>query len=78
MHDGDKADRAHGTGKVKMGNAGGFAAGGTITGNVKQYENTKVVDGDRNDSAHGTKGVRMSNAGGYAKGGNVNWGKPSC
>jgi hypothetical protein len=73
MHDGDKTDRAHGTGKVKMGNAGGFAAGGTITGNVKQYENTKVVDGDRNDSAHGTKGVRMSNAGGFAKGGNVDW-----
>jgi len=73
MHDGDKTDRASGTGKVKMGNAGGYAAGGTITGNAKQYENTKMVDGDRNDPAHGTKGVRMSNAGGYAKGGNVNW-----
>ena len=73
MHDGDKTDRASGTGKVKMGNAGGYAAGGTITGNAKQYENTKMVDGDRNDPAHGTKGVRMSNAGGYANGGNVNW-----
>jgi hypothetical protein len=73
MHDGDKTDRAHGSGKVKMGNAGGYAAGGTISGNVKQYVKTKVVDGDRNDPATGTKGVRMSNAGGFAKGGNVDW-----
>lgn len=73
MHDGDKTDRTSGTGKVKMGNAGGYAAGGTITGNAKQYENTKMVDGDRNNPATGTKGVRMGNAGGYAMGGNVNW-----
>ena len=73
MHDGDKKDRAHGTGEVKDGKPGGYAAGGTISGNAKQYENTKVVDGDKHDSAHGTGGVRMSNAGGFAKGGNVNW-----
>jgi len=81
MRDGRKTDRAHGTGEVKEGNAGGFkhgghahkkhryASGGTITGNVKMYENTKVDDGDHNDPAHGTKGVRMSNAGGFKHGG---------
>jgi hypothetical protein len=68
-----KKDRAHGSGNVKMGNAGGYAAGGTISGNAKQYENTKMHDGDRNDSATGTKGVRMSNAGGFSMGGNVSW-----
>jgi len=54
MHDGDKKDRAHGTGEVKDGKPAGFAAGGTISGNAKQYENTKMVDGDKHDSAHGT------------------------
>lgn len=73
MHDGDKKDTAHGTGKVKMGKPAGYAAGGTISGNAGKYANTKVIDGDKNDSAHGTGGVRMGNAGGYAKGGNVDW-----
>jgi hypothetical protein len=81
MHDGDKTDRAHGTGDVKMGNAGGFkhgghahkkhhyAAGGTIEGNEGPYEDTMMHDGDHNDSAHGTGGVRMANAGGFKHGG---------
>ena len=73
MHDGDKADKAHGTGKVKEGNAGGYKAGGTIEGNAGKFAKTKVVDGDKADRAHGTGGVRMSNAGGFAKGGNVDW-----
>ena len=69
--DGDKADKAHGSGKVKMGNAGGYANGGTISGNAGKFLNTKVVDGDKNDPAHGTGGVKMGNKGGYAKGGTV-------
>jgi len=73
MVDGDKTDKAHGTGKVKEGNAGGYKAGGTIEGNAGKFAKTKVVDGDKADRAHGTGGVRMSNAGGFAKGGNVDW-----
>ena len=69
--DGDKKDTAHGTGVVKMGKPGGYAAGGTIEGNEGKFKNTKVVDGDKNDSAHGTGGVRMSNAGGFKHGGNI-------
>jgi hypothetical protein len=71
--DGDKTDKAHGTGKVKVGNAGGFAMGGTIKGNVGKFAKTKVVDGDKADKAHGTGGVKMSNAGGFKNGGNVDW-----
>jgi len=61
------------TGGVTMGNAGGYAAGGTISGNEAQYKNTKMHDGDKNNPAKGTGGVRMGNAGGYAKGGDVSW-----
>jgi hypothetical protein len=61
------------TGGVAMGNAGGYAAGGTINGNEAQYKNTKMVDGDKNNPAKGTGDVRMGNAGGYAKGGDVSW-----
>jgi len=61
------------TGGVTMGNAGGYAAGGTINGNEAQYKNTKMHDGNKHDHAKGTGGVRMGNAGGYAKGGDVNW-----
>jgi hypothetical protein len=61
------------TGGVTMGNAGGYAAGGTINGNEAQYKNTKMHDGDKNNPAKGTGGVRMGNAGGYAKGGDVSW-----
>jgi hypothetical protein len=69
--DGDKKDTAHGTGVIKMGKPGGYAAGGTIEGNEGKFKNTKVVDGDKNDSAHGTGGVRMANAGGFKRGGNI-------
>jgi len=64
------------TGGVTMGNAGGYAAGGTISGNEGKYVKTKVVDGDKTNTASGTSGVRMGNAGGFAKGGTVpegNW-----
>jgi hypothetical protein len=67
--DGDKNDSAKGTGKVKTGNAGGYANGGTIEGNAGKFLNTKVVDGDKNDSAKGSGGVKMGNAGGYKRGG---------
>jgi len=62
-----KKDRAHGTGEVKEGNAGGYAKGG----NVSKFVNTKMHDGDKTDKAHGTGGVKMSNAGGFKKGGKV-------
>jgi hypothetical protein len=71
--DGDKHDKAHGTGEVKEGKPGGYKMGGTIEGNAGKFAKTKVVDGDKADRAHGTGGVRMSNAGGFAKGGNVDW-----
>ena len=69
--DGDKADKAKGTGKVKTGNAGGYANGGTISGNAGKFLNTKVVDGDKTDTAKGTGGVKNGNKGGYASGGKV-------
>lgn len=69
--DGDKADKASGTGGIKTGNAGGYANGGTIKGNAGKFLNTKVVDGDKNDTASGTGGVKMGNKGGYKKGGKV-------
>jgi hypothetical protein len=71
MVDGDKNDSAKGTGKVKNGNAGGFATGGTIKGNVAKFANTKVVDGDKTDTAKGTGGVKMGNKGGFKMGGTV-------
>ena len=74
VHDGDKFDSAKGTGKVKNGNAGGYANGGTIEGNAGKYANTKVVDGDKFDSAKGTGGVKNGNGGGYAMGGTIKGG----
>ena len=73
MHDGDKFDSAKGTGKVKTGNAGGYAMGGTIEGNAGKFAKTKVVDGDKTDRAHGTKGVTEGKPAGYKKGGSTNW-----
>lgn len=73
MVDGDKNDSAKGTGGVKNGNAGGYANGGTITGNAGKFAKTKVVDGDKTNTAKGTGGVKMGNGGGYAKGGKVDW-----
>jgi hypothetical protein len=70
--DGDKTDRAHGTGAVKMGKPAGFKNGGAIEGNAKKFLN-KVVDGDKKDTAHGTGGVKMGNGGGFKSGGSTNW-----
>jgi hypothetical protein len=70
--DGDKTDRAHGTGAVKMGKPAGFKNGGAIEGNAKKFL-SKVVDGDKKDTAHGTGGVKMGNGGGFKSGGSTNW-----
>jgi len=75
--DGDKADKAHGTGKVTEGKPGGYKKGGSagvgraIEGNEGKFTNNNVNDGDKFDPAHGTTGVRESNAGGYKKGGST-------
>lgn len=71
--DGDKTDKAHGTGEVKEGKPAGYKTGGTIEGNAGKFAKTKVVDGDKKDSASGTGKVRMSNAGGFKDGGSTNW-----
>jgi hypothetical protein len=73
MVDGDKKDKAHGTGGVKEGKPAGYKTGGTIEGNVGKYANTKVVDGDRKDTAHGTKGIKEGQPAGYKKGGSIDW-----
>jgi len=70
--DGDKTDRAHGTGAVKEGKPAGYKNGGAIEGNAKKFLN-KVVDGDKKDTAHGTGGVKMGNGGGFKSGGSTNW-----
>jgi len=70
--DGDKTDKAHGTGVVKMGKPGGYATGGSIPSETSSgsYKTTKVYQG-KHDSASGTGGVRMSNAGGFKHGGEI-------
>ena len=68
MVDGDKTDRAKGTGGVRTGTAG-YKNGGSIA----PFVNTKMHDGDHYDSAKGTGGVRMANAGGYKSGGSIDW-----
>ena len=72
--DGDKTDKAHGTGAVKMGKPAGYATGGSIPSETSSgsYKTTKMHQG-KHDSASGTGGVKMSNAGGFAGGGEVNW-----
>lgn len=64
-------DKAHGTGEVKEGKPGGYAMGGSITGNEKAYENTKMVTAGKGKTNGSTGGVKMSNAGGFKKGGKV-------
>jgi len=49
----------------------GYAMGGTIEGNEKQFKNTKMNTANRNTAGGSTGGVRMGNAGGFKKGGNV-------
>jgi hypothetical protein len=70
--DGDKTDKAHGTGVVKMGKPGGYATGGSIPSETSSgsYKTTKVYQG-KHDSASGTGGVKMSNAGGFKHGGEI-------
>lgn len=75
--DGDKRDSAKGTGDVKMGNAGGYKAGGvlkkamggSIMGNEGPFENTKMSTAGKGKTNGTTGGVRMGNAGGYKSGG---------
>ena len=70
--DGDKNDKAHGTGVVKMGKPGGYATGGSIPSETSSgsYKTTKVYQAKK-DSASGTGGVRMANAGGFKHGGEI-------
>ena len=72
--DGDKTDKAHGTGAVKMGKPAGYATGGSIPSETSSgsYKTTKMHQG-KHDSASGTGGVKMANAGGFKNGGEVNW-----
>jgi hypothetical protein len=64
-------DRAHGTGEVKEGKPGGYAMGGSIMGNEKAYENTKMVSAGKGKTGGSTGGVKMGNAGGFKSGGKV-------
>jgi hypothetical protein len=66
-----KRDSAHGTRGVKEGKPGGYAMGGTIEGNEKPFENTKVVGAGKGKTGGVTGGVRMGNAGGFKKGGKI-------
>jgi hypothetical protein len=68
------------TGEVKKGNGGGFkdggpmqhkAVGGTVSGNEKAYENTKMNTAHANTGSKTTGDVKMGNGGGYKSGGNV-------
>jgi hypothetical protein len=68
------------TGEVKKGNGGGFkdggpmqykAVGGTVSGNEKAYENTKMNTARPNTGSKTTGSVKMGNGGGYKSGGNV-------
>jgi len=72
--DGDKTDKAHGTGEVKMGKPAGYATCGSIPSETSSgsYKTTKVYQAKK-DGASGTGGVKMSNAGGFKNGGEVNW-----
>jgi hypothetical protein len=77
MHDGDKADKAHGTGGIRVSNAGGFKHGGKAKHHYAH--GGTVPEGDwEHRPANGTpKGVvntktgevKEANAGGYKHGG---------
>ncbi len=79
-----KPDKKGGkTGDIKVSNAGGYkaggttkayAAGGTIEGNEKSFENTKMNTTHAFSGGKDTGVVRMSNAGGYKKGGTIKGG----
>lgn len=75
--DGDKTDKAHGTGAVKMGKPGGYATGGVAMSNAGGYKKGGSADcgtGPANTAKPGktnttTGEVKEANAGGYKKGG---------
>jgi hypothetical protein len=64
-------DSVHGTGEIKEGKPGGYAMGGSIMGNEKAYENTKMVSAGKGKTGGSTGGVKMGNAGGFKSGGKV-------
>ena len=74
-----KRDTSHGTGGVKMSNAGGFkrggkahhkyAVGGAIEGNEMEYAINNVDGTPKGKTNTKTGEVKESNAGGYKKGG---------
>jgi hypothetical protein len=75
--DGDKTDKAHGTGGVKMGKPAGYATGGVAMSNAGGYKKGGSADcgtGPANTAKPGktnttTGEVKEANAGGYKKGG---------
>ena len=72
--DGDKTDRAHGTGGIKEANAGGFKKGGKVPGLGRAIEGgdweNRPADTSKPGKTGGTTGgVKEANAGGYKKGG---------
>ena len=73
VHDGDKTDKASGTGEIKEGKPAGYKTGGTIEGNVSKFAKTKVDDGARKDTASGTGEVKEGKPAGYKKGGAIDW-----
>lgn len=75
--DGDKTDKAHGTGAVKMGKPAGYATGGVAMANAGGYKKGGSADcgtGPANTAKPGktntkTGEVKEANAGGFKKGG---------
>jgi hypothetical protein len=67
MVDGDKKDKAHGTGGVKEGKPAGYKGGG----NVAKFENTKVVQAKADKVKGPTGGVVEGKPAGYKSGGKV-------
>jgi len=75
--DGDKTDKAHGTGAVKMGKPGGYATGGVAMSNAGGYKKGGSADWENRPANSAKPGktntttgeVKESNAGGYKKGG---------
>jgi len=77
METADRNNSAKGTGKVKNGNGGGYAVGGTVSDKVaSKFTQTDMETADRTTKAKGTGGVKNGNGGGYASGGTIkggNW-----
>ena len=75
--DGDKTDKAHGTGAVKMGKPGGYATGGVAMSNAGGFKHGGEVNWENRPANSAKPGktntktgeVKESNAGGYKKGG---------